>query len=298
MKGWLFVLCLLLLCGLLLSLPFPPLQSHSHFDYTTNPNVLRAKTRPSLLRGPLVWLHFPKAGTSFWNTLIHYCAPTLPLSVLVPHHRGACLYWQQSNGENFTDWEHCFVICRGHTPLFLSETEKSNAVAFFRNPTNRIFSSFYNNRRGVPQNESPTIRHPRQYFAYPGVLGCQTKMLTGHSCLSSLPSHQLPQLVEKAKEILSTHMAFVGLTERWAESICLFHAMYGGHTSQFEFTNSRPALIDENDLPIRIHQSQFNLTDPYDNQIYQWAEHWFEEQKQFHQKEVTKCLIKSHNQKL
>lgn len=51
-----------------------------------------------------------------------------------------------------------------------------------------------------------------------------------------------------AVELLSneTVMAFVGITEFWKESVCLFHAMFGGNVTKHELDNIRcvsPALI-------------------------------------------------------
>ena len=36
-------------------------------------------------------------------------------------------------------------------------------------------------------------------------------------------------------------MAFVGMTEAWDLSVCLFHAMFGGECLAVEFNNSRPS---------------------------------------------------------
>lgn len=41
-----------------------------------------ARRRP--LQRPLAWVHFPKCGSSFGNTLVHYANASLPAQVEVP----------------------------------------------------------------------------------------------------------------------------------------------------------------------------------------------------------------------
>lgn len=47
------------------------------------------------------------------------------------------------------------------------------------------------------------------------------------------------QQLKRALDIVDK-MHFVGLTNHWQESICLFHAMHGTSPSAVEFVNSRP----------------------------------------------------------
>lgn len=62
--------------------------------------------------------------------------------------------------------------------------------------------------------------------------GCQTKMLAGYGCHES---HALTQQeVQRAMHRVASGSDFVGLTERYAESVCLFHVKYGGTVWDFE----------------------------------------------------------------
>merc|ERR1719346_762493 len=64
---------------------------------------------------------------------------------------------------------------------------------------------------------------------------------------------------------------FVGLTEQWDLSICLFHAMFGGECLQNEFRNMRPS-----DNRTREAATPFeNFTDPYDGLVYSKVEQMF-----------------------
>ncbi len=42
--------------------------------------------------------------------------------------------------------------------------------------------------------------------------------------------------LERAVQTVSK-LAFVGITEEWDESVCLFHRMFGGHIHPMEFKN-------------------------------------------------------------
>jgi len=56
---------------------------------------------------------------------------------------------------------------------------------------------------------------------------------------------------------------FVGLTEEFALSVCLFHAMFGGDCLGVEFTNLRPGnYSDKSSNPFE------NFSDPYDHPLH------------------------------
>lgn len=61
---------------------------------------------------------------------------------------------------------------------------------------------------------------------FPGIAGCYTKMLTHRFCAEAVPL-TLSDL-RRAENRLRSGMAFVGLTEAWNASVCLFHAQHGG----------------------------------------------------------------------
>jgi len=67
--------------------------------------------------------------------------------------------------------------------------------------------------------------------------GCMTKMLLGYRCADDVPL--TPALAAKALRRLHHDLAFVGLTEEWDASVCLFHQMLGGHAREIEFLNYR-----------------------------------------------------------
>jgi hypothetical protein len=77
--------------------------------------------------------------------------------------------------------------------------------------------------------------------------------------------------------------AYVGLTDEWALSICLFHARLGGRCLRSEFDNSRPTTPRLTRLPWIRNTSLRDYTawateqvaavgDPYDEALYAAAE--------------------------
>jgi hypothetical protein len=53
-----------------------------------------------------------------------------------------------------------------------------------------------------------------------------TKMVLGKQC--SERYHLTMADLEEAKRVVRTELAFVGITERWQESVRLFHSLHGG----------------------------------------------------------------------
>jgi hypothetical protein len=78
------------------------------------------------------------------------------------------------------------------------------------------------------KEQAPTVD---LWARFPGVAGCQTKMLAGLNCGDLVPSGRGPALLAKAKALVrSPAFVFVGLVEEWEASICLLHATLGRGT--------------------------------------------------------------------
>lgn len=132
------------------------------------------------------------------------------------------------------------------------------------------------------------------------LFGCQTKMLLGYGC------HEAYQLTPLDRElarryVVSDSLAFVGLTERYAESVCLFHAIFGKPMWNFEVDpDSTPAYSPEgasND-PLTHHAASEDISssafygsqaDP-DEEMYALATQRFDEAIERHREDVTECL--------
>ena len=123
-----------------------------------------------------------------------------------------------------------------------------NVVGFFRQPEERLGSAFDHGLHSTGFGNKTDLyrrcRYPEPgnatcFVTYPGIAGCQARMLTGGECAS----HQHPVLdrdrIDRAMANVRD-MAFVGLTEEWGESICQFHRQFGGVPQQEEFGNIHP----------------------------------------------------------
>lgn len=98
---------------------------------------------------------------------------------------------------------------------------------------------------------------------------------------------------------LKTAFAFVGITEFWSESICLFHRQLGGDSGELELGNVRPGVHAMNETSrcrldvknqqvkpaedgrLGVHESA--ALDPFDTVVYQAALRLFLERCQHFQ---------------
>jgi len=212
-----------------------------------------------LVPSQLVWLHVPKSGTSFGNAVITYaCDGLLDGNVFVPS--------EKPGNDNLEMWLHTgihFHQCRAlanatercgqHQPLTTDDTcvnwQRRQAVGMFRQPEQRILSAYYHT--GIDGNAAPwgidkTLSNMSLDDYKTLQAGCATRMLTGDSCLpESHPTQPINNtVVDLAKERLRS-FAFVGLTEEWDLSVCLFSVMTGSSCHKRMFPNVRPGRKHE-----------------------------------------------------
>jgi hypothetical protein len=203
---------------------------------------------------PLFYLHVPKCGSSFANTIAHWACSEADLDpnrdVKEPSFNlgPTCKY--TSKFARFAS---------GHAPL--KETDLSHlqsAVAVFREPRQRIMSGFYHNlhdcgplrqKTGCDQidpltgcswlYENVSMALVKEYAGC--VKNCYTNMLTGSNCHreGAVDSYALAAAGDIAASRVR-QFAFVGLTEEYDLSVCLWHAMFGGKCYPNEFHNLRP----------------------------------------------------------
>ena len=68
-------------------------------------------------------------------------------------------------------------------------------------------------------------------------------MILGYHCHNFVVESELN--VTKALERINSRSFYFGITERWEESICLFHKTFGGETRDFELMNNRKQVNRE-----------------------------------------------------
>jgi hypothetical protein len=217
---------------------------------------------------PLVWLHIPKTGSSFATTLAHFGCPGIPASVTVKEVTWLNRLNSSSNNVPFTTIYPLSVWCphsfarfeSGHAPV-PAWAQYEHVVSMFRDPKRRLVSGYFHNfhdcfrlrrRHSCPH---PDTNCPHLYSAmwwrqkerlheYSNcVSGCQALMLTGKPCGAHgmrRPGRLNDSAAEAGALAAVERMGFVGLTEEWPTSVCLFHARFGGDCFQASFKNVRP----------------------------------------------------------
>ncbi|CAE7731803.1 CPK2, partial [Symbiodinium microadriaticum] len=209
----------------------------------------------------LYWLHFPKAGTSFMATVWNYaCGQGRELLDLTVSDAYApkCLHcYDFALMERYPKDEYCTQgvlhkqFTTQHRPFSMEQIQGRtlHVAAMFRQPSQRIISAKADGLHasglsptGYAELRRKCEHEPTECFArYPGIAGCMTRMLTGKNCAEDSNDRTAPfdggrALVDEAKKVVG-ELSFVGLTERWNESVCLFHRMFGGSVNPAEFMN-------------------------------------------------------------
>ena len=197
---------------------------------------------------PVFWLHVPKTGTSFATALIHELNGSLPASAAAPQCDKHCLDPRNScNPAGTAAPPQQPRVCRGslddlferyprsvwfrgafsgalgaHDPLYrdVYRRNRGRIVGFFRDPLSLLASLYLKQRRppGRPASHSATSTSATALRA---------------DCSSSSPTAAATQVQyvapglrpDEAFQRVREGFQFVGLTERWSESICLFHLM-------------------------------------------------------------------------
>lgn len=219
-----------------------------------------ALTRTDLTDG-LAWLHVPKtgssAGTLFGSTMhMDPCCYAQNFANLV------CYVLKLTDGSNVCNRsgiqsDNASMI--HHVPFWPSNGTWGYHVApdkrvfhrwhgrfvgFFRDPQVRAISaiSFW----GLPEGTS-VVRGLQR------TAGTATRMLAGQAggeeCNDQVSGRTCPDDQPPPNQELALHrldgFAFIGLTDAWALSVCLFRVMHGGPCTRADFSNSNPTAGSE-----------------------------------------------------
>merc|ERR1712216_899514 len=136
-----------------------------------------------------------------------------------------------------------FSLCDGHWPIFSDATSHTSGkerpecnnwaksrgffTAMFRQPEQRLLSGFRINHgqhtKLCGDCELSLDDYKKKYS------GVQVKMMMGFPSRVEVPKAKMRELTGLAISRLDEGFIFVGLTEKWNLSVCLFHAMFGGN---------------------------------------------------------------------
>jgi len=239
------------------------------------------------LQLPLTWIHFPKCGTNFVNSMFHSACCVDSQSNYYGNKKYGKDFWfirdleygchggwsdsERDGYQSFSPWH------AGYGPYV--KRYWGNAVALFRQPEQRMISGWlHKTASGLPHGwVSPATKFlwPVHMLGYlrptldmyrERVAGCITKMLTrgGPNACGSMPQ---PTALEAslALEYLDGFQ-FVGLREEWELSVCLWHAKFGGKCYWYELEHYHTA---------QKHSVRYNTdlldgwTDPWDGPIFE-----------------------------
>jgi len=261
-------------------------KSIARFLRTKESTALSAEQRASFVV-PIAWFHVPKTGSSFENTLYHTPAicPSFPEDAYVSD-------FQRWDGS----WGKREEVCRGgfsgsygvptrDTPYDHSglgglagtayNLNFGRLVTMLRNPEQRLISMYnyygpmalYISRQKEKEwpydTESPSLREYAEVNA-----ACTVRQLTTDHfapCWATFDSRSLAPQVSEAIEMLQDGFVFVGITEQWALSVCLFRAMFGGQCRRSDLLNTRPGS-DSN--------SSSSSSDYDTSELYGWVDPW------------------------
>mmetsp|Transcript_48020 Transcript_48020/g.128502 ORF Transcript_48020/g.128502 Transcript_48020/m.128502 type:complete len:343 (-) Transcript_48020:9-1037(-) len=266
---------------------------------------------------PVHWVHVPKSGSSFLNALIH-------LPGVCPSYPDDLVLSRETLGDrfldNFTQSYHPERECpgmfqwhTGHESLDWEwgpgwERGRGHFMIMLRQPEQRLLSARQELLRGFerlraapaelkelawadiegedrswggwPFKQAPDPRRFAEFAA-----GCATRMLVrpGHPCGGSR-GPPTDEEVREAKRRLREGFDFVGITDRWALSMCLFAKTHGVACRPYHFLDTRPG--HEGDYPT---WPLMGFKDRYDGELYAEALRIFEEGLERHNVSEASC---------
>ena len=270
--------------------------------------------------GRFFWVHIPKCGSTFEVTLYLWACPApavLSNSVIradmesnhssfvseTVAHIKKCFSRQPRQGPLWCDAaDH---RDRPHQPL--DARNLGAAMVLLRDPRQRFVSAFRNelhcyglhdrdrwenavNAALKPGGEQGQQRAVELFSLWEPGLGCQTKMMTGEACCETPRKHMgWEERLAKAIKRLSNkqEVAFVGITDLYAPSVCLFHAMHGGKLWDLELKNIHKTSTNLQKFALEMLQPSpptpqtggapdwdvrgYNFSDSYDQRLFDAA---------------------------
>lgn len=222
----------------------------------------------------VAWVHIPKCGSPFGLTLVYYVANQLRAGGDRRLHDSVGLDVAQVEQEQwFRDafWTKGWLGYANHNSISrgVAREWKGHFFANFRHPARRAQSAYHHFGGGGLS--------PRAYAEL--VAGSATKVVAGqmfglscvwpraHGCWNA----SAPDVALAVRRL--DDFAFVGLTDEWDLSICLFHAKFGGtcFREELETSNSRNSSAED-----MVDGMAFaGYVDPFDWQLYAAAQRRF-----------------------
>ena len=190
-----------------------------------------------------------------------------------------------------------------------------NVVSIFRNPAQRALSAFhyfYNKSRSnetccgggwgwEPKDRRKLKSKMAQGDPFDALQifmkaappeNCMTNMLLGQGCLNRTDAARALVADEgvrrRVTDFVATGMAFVGILEKYDESVCLWHARFGEPLWTTEIQARGESSLYDSSPYDSLKSKSFKRS--FDEHIYRVALKRFEEEVKAHQEDVDECL--------
>jgi hypothetical protein len=255
---------------------------------------------------PIEWVHVRKSGTSFMYTLFHTkgACPNMPKEAEIDFNESfdAQLEEWKCNA-SVVDLDRFWHHGIEYRPPGGFNSAKGRFMMMMRQPEQRILSeyNFYCENRNR-KNKNKTIDKTLEDIVAER-RGCVTQMLTSNErrssfkdpdglCMVKVSDDFLRTQLVEAKLRLQTGFSFVGLTEQWDLSICLFSTMFNQKCYAKQFENSRPTKGPLAKKQSSVHYDTAPLNgwrDPYDNELYAIAVDIFEKNLKLYNVSESSC---------
>jgi hypothetical protein len=243
---------------------------------------------------PIQWVHVRKSGTSFLLTLLRINGFCQDLPEEIPAHalnEMVDFPPEWNCNESFLDrrrlWHHGIDF----RPPGGFDSAKGRFMMFVRQPEQRILSEYYFAMEYHKNQSLEGIIAVRR--------SCLTQTLSSNvpgdfltnvdpgQCLRTVSDEFLSAQLGEAKLRLQTGFSFVGLTERWDLSICLFNRMFKQKCHSSEFDNTR---VTKGKTSSTYDTTVLNgWRDVYDNELYDVAVEIFEAKLKMHNISESSC---------
>lgn len=243
--------------------------------------------------GPRLWyLHIPKTATPFMLEVAYGVCPDMDrVDITTPE----CADAPETCVFGTSDWSGCshnfLHMAPGHDVISDDDPFWSERVmvGMFRDPTTRVASGFVHAFHDCPTMTSrygcdehspdlcPGVDHMtedkvREYFEC--VKECQGRMVTGHACSAGAFKGGSPVDAEAAVRRIEENFVYVGITERFHDSVVDFHKLAGDpHTvpeSAFVHSNTNRGGRRGDELEKEVAEiiKALGLVDEVDEAVY------------------------------
>jgi hypothetical protein len=256
---------------------------------------------------PAYWMHVPKTGSTFESVLLGN--PTLCPGFM--HHDRTGLLDPSISSDAYrglmaSPFYNSVVrtACPGafhkgalgnHNGLasMADDERRGHGLVMLRQPEQRLISSYNDGQHDWALELAPA----KNLVGYAhAVAGCTVKMLTRSGtdvCVNQ--TKPLDSEVTEAVLRIEEDFAFVGLTDEWRLSICLFHAMFGGVANEIELMAVGSTHTTVGVGRTVVDTSQYNtsvlegFTDSFDGPVYEKATYRFQRDIQLYGLSEDSC---------